>query len=124
MARVLVVEDAEDIRLLMGDLLEVMGHTVTQAIDGLEAVRSALSDMPDLIILDLMMPTASGDSALRFIRGTPKLAKIPILIVSAHPDVRHIATSLGADAWLAKPVEVGSLRTTINELLKKAQPQS
>jgi CheY-like chemotaxis protein len=124
MARVLVVEDAEDIRLLMGDLLEVMGHTVLQAGDGLEAVRSAMNDSPDLIILDLMMPTASGDSALKFIRGTPALARIPILVVSAHSDIRHIATSLGADAWLSKPVEVGVLRSKINELLKKAQTPS
>ncbi len=123
MAHVLVVEDAEDIRLLMVDLLESMGHTVTEVADGLAGVREALTNRPDLIVLDLMMPTASGDSALQFIRGTPQIADLPVLVVSAHSDVRRIATSLGADAWLAKPVEIKQLRDTINKLLNKKSEQ-
>lgn len=119
MAHVLVVEDAEDVRLLMVDLLESMGHTVTEVPDGLAGVRAALTNRPDLIVLDLMMPTASGDSALQFIRGTPQIADLPILVVSAHSDVRRIATSLGADAWLAKPVEIKQLRDQISKLLNK-----
>lgn len=113
----MVVEDAEDIRLLLVDLLEMMGHSVTEVRDGLSAVREALTRRPDLIIMDLMMPSASGDSALKFIRGTPALANLPVLVLSAHVDVQHIAMMNGANAWLAKPVELADLRAKIAELL-------
>jgi DNA-binding response OmpR family regulator len=122
MAHVLVVEDADDIRLLLVDLLDVMGHTVTEVADGLSGVREAIRHPPDLIILDLMMPTASGDSALQFIRGTPQIAHLPVLVLSAHVDVEAIATRYGADAWLSKPVEMKTLREKITELLQRAAP--
>ncbi len=120
MAHILVVEDAEDIRLLMVDLLESMGHRVTEVADGLAGVKAAMSEKPDLIMLDLMMPGASGNSALKFLRGTPEIAHIPVLVVSAHSDVRQIAKSLGADAWLSKPVEIKQLRAEIEKLLGKS----
>lgn len=120
MAHILVVEDAEDIRLLMVDLLELMGHRVTEVADGLAGVKAAMSEKPDLIMLDLMMPGASGNSALKFLRGTPEIAHIPVLVVSAHSDVRQIAKSLGADAWLSKPVEIKQLRAEIEKLLGKS----
>jgi CheY-like chemotaxis protein len=115
----MVVEDAEDIRLLLVDVLELMGHTVTEVKDGLSAVREALTKRPDLIIMDLMMPSASGDSALKFIRGTPDLATLPVLVLSAHVDVQHIAMVNGANAWMSKPVEIAALRDKISELLAK-----
>jgi CheY-like chemotaxis protein len=117
MSTVLVAEDSTDARQLMRDVLEGMGHDVLEAPDGLEGVRLALTDRPDLIILDLMMPTASGDSALRFMRGTPELANIPVLVVSAHPDIARIAKQNGADDWIAKPVTIGELTAKITSIL-------
>ena len=119
MARILIIEDAEDIRLLLVDLLESMGHTAIEARDGLIGVQIALSEHPDLIISDLMMPAASGESALQFIRGTPQIADLPVLVVSAHSDIRRIASEAGADAWLSKPVEIKHLREQIEKLLTK-----
>ncbi|PJF35468.1 MAG: response regulator [Candidatus Thermofonsia Clade 1 bacterium] len=124
MAKILVVEDIPDTRQMMVDLLENLGHTALEAQDGLDGVRVALSDRPDLILLDLMMPTASGDSALSFMRGTPELANIPIIVVSAHPDIELIATQLGANAWLSKPVIYDDLRRLINEILSQASASS
>jgi CheY-like chemotaxis protein len=124
MAKILVVEDIPDTRQMMVDLLENLGHVVSQARDGVDGVRVALTDRPDLILLDLMMPTASGDSALSFMRGTPDLSSIPIIVVSAHPDVEQIATQLGADAWLAKPVMYDELRRCINKVLSQASASS
>src|SRR5690349_11137649 len=118
MANILVAEDHADARLLMRDILEGMGHQVLEATDGLEGVKLALTNPPDLIILDLMMPTASGDSALRFMRGTPGLESIPILVVSAHPDIARIATQNGATGWVSKPVRIDELTKKINDLLE------
>ncbi|MHB8628959.1 MAG: response regulator transcription factor [Aggregatilineales bacterium] len=119
MARVLVIEDAEDVRQLLVDVLASMDHTAIEAADGLSGVQAALSDPPDLIILDLMMPAASGGSALQFIRGTPEIAELPVLVLSAHSDIRRIAMDSGADAWLSKPVEIKKLREQIEKLLTR-----
>ncbi len=121
MATILVAEDHADARLLMKDLLEGMGHTVQEAGDGLEAVKVALSMPLDLIILDLMMPAAAGDSALRFMRGTPGLENVPILVVSAHPDIEAIAKQNGASGWVAKPVRIDELTRKIGELIAKSE---
>lgn len=118
MATILVVEDSVDTRQMMTDLLESIGHNVLEAADGLEGVRAALSQRPDLIILDLMMPIASGDTTLTFMRGTPGLTDIPILVVSAHADVERIARNGGADSWLSKPVSLEELRRRIDSLLR------
>ena len=122
MAHVLIIEDAEDVRQLLVDVLASMDHTATEAADGLSGVQAALSAPPDLIILDLMMPAASGQSALQFIRGTREIAHLPVLVLSAHSDVRRIASENGADAWLSKPVEIKKLREQIQKLL--TQPRT
>lgn len=119
MANILVVEDSADARLLMRDLLERLEHQVSEADNGLAGVRMALNSRPDLILLDLMMPAASGGSTLRFIRGTPGLADIPVLVISAHPDVAQIARNNGADAWVSKPVSIAELSAKIDSMLKK-----
>ncbi|MCC7449164.1 MAG: response regulator [Anaerolineae bacterium] len=122
MANVLVAEDSPDARQLMRDLLEGLNHNVAEANDGLEAVKIALTSHPDLIIMDLMMPAASGDSAIKFMRGMPELKDIPVLVVSAHPDVAHISKANGADDWVAKPISIRELAAKINNLINK-EPQ-
>lgn len=122
MATILVTEDSADARQLLRDLLEGMGHRVIEAEDGLQGVRVALTDRPDLIIMDLMMPNAAGDTTLTFMRGTPELSNIPILVVSAHADIAAIAKRHGADSWLSKPISVEELRKRITAMLAKAAP--
>ncbi len=123
MANVLITEDSADARQLLRDLLEGLGHNVIEATDGLEGVRIALTNRPDLIILDLMMPTASGDSALQFMRGTPELRDIPVLVVSAHPDIARIAKQNAADGWASKPISISELTDKIESILA-AHPRS
>src|SRR5260221_12086104 len=106
----------------MRALKEGLGTNFIEAADGVEGVRFALSAPLDLIIMDLMMPVASGDSAVRFIRGTPGLETIPILVVSAHPDIASIATQNGRTGWVPKPVRIAELMTKINKWLPANKP--
>jgi CheY-like chemotaxis protein len=117
MATILIVEDSDDTRQMMVDMLESLGHSTLEAADGLEAVKVALTTRPDLILMDLMMPKAAGDSSTRFIRGTPELQGIPLLVVSAHPEVAQIAADIGADSWVAKPLSLDELRRRVNGML-------
>jgi DNA-binding response OmpR family regulator len=117
MAKILVVEDSADMRQLMHDLLEAQGHEVIEAKDGLEGVKNAMSVKPDLIIMDLMMPNAAGDTTMRFMRGTPELDRIPVLVVSAHTDVAVIAKQVGANEWMSKPISMDELGKRVTALL-------
>jgi DNA-binding response OmpR family regulator len=124
MARILIVEDSIDVRQLIRDLLESLDHEVYEAEDGLQGVKVALDVKPDLVIMDLMMPTAAGDRAVTFMRGTPGLTNIPILVVSAHSDVAIISRDVGADGWMSKPIRMDELNKRINELLNKKSEAS
>src|SRR5262245_3248949 len=103
MARILIVEDDSELRKLWEIYLKQLGHEVYHAIDGLEALYQARYYVPDLILLDLMMPTASGDLVLGFLRSTDNLKRIPVLVVSAHHNIAELAEQYEADGYLRKP---------------------
>lgn len=116
MANILIVEDDRDLRNMFKDMLETQGHTISLAEHGVEGLHQ-LKANPDLVLLDISMPLASGDVVLGFIRSTPELAATKVLIVSAYPDARIIADQLGADACLDKPVDFENLLSTVRRLL-------
>jgi two-component system cell cycle response regulator DivK len=88
--RILVVEDQEDLRGVLRDLLTGSGYTVLEAGDGEAGVAKAKSDRPDLILMDLQMPVIDGYEATRRIKVDPALKPIPIVALSA---VAAIATA-------------------------------
>ena len=116
-ARILLVEDDEELRKLWALYLAPLGHEIFQAVNGLEALYLAKEQQPDLIVLDLMMPTASGDVVLGFTRSTDELKDITVLVVSAHPELDKLAAEYEADAWLKKPVNVDDFRSVVQRLL-------
>jgi two-component system cell cycle response regulator DivK len=122
MAKILVVEDSDDMRLMMRDLLNTLGHEVVEALDGLDGVTAALRTRPALVILDLMMPTAPGASFLDFKRTTPGLEHLVVIVISAHSEIEDIARGYGADAWMAKPVRIQDLSKLIESLLARRAP--
>ncbi|MBN2305835.1 MAG: response regulator [Anaerolineae bacterium] len=117
MAAILIIEDDEKFRELLQLMLGRLGYTVHCAVNGVDALYQASHYKPDLIILDLMMPWASGDAVLGFIRSTDELKHTPVLVVSAHPNGAQIARQLEADGFLAKPVDFRVFRECVQQLV-------
>ncbi|MEI2726414.1 MAG: response regulator [Verrucomicrobiota bacterium] len=82
MKKILLVDDDAVVRLLYQRKLEQGGFEVALAEDGLQAIQLLGAHTPDLVLLDLMMPKLSGDNVLRFIRTHPKLAKLPVVVLT------------------------------------------
>lgn len=104
---VLMVDDEEQNRELLRDLLEVRGYQVTEAEDGEQALQKVAEIPPDVILLDLMMPGLDGFEVCRRIKGDPQTAHIPILLVTAlhERNVRLAGIGAGANDFLTKPID-------------------
>src|SRR5215831_10811160 len=102
----LVVEDFDDSRFMMRRLLESADYRVVEATDGEEAVRIALQERPQLILMDLSLPKLDGLAATRRIRQQKGFDRIPIVAVSAHDsaDSRSEALAAGCDEYVTKPI--------------------
>lgn len=121
-ARVLLVEDTEDNRVMMRRLLEMSGFQVSEAVNGVEAVTRAEHDEPQIILMDLSLPVVDGLAATRRIRQLPELKDVPIIAVSAHDtlDFHSEALAAGCDAYITKPIDYGELEGLIERLLEKS----
>ncbi len=119
MKKVLVVDDEEDIRDLLYDILSDSGYEVVLAEDGLKAVSEVKKSPPDLIILDVMMPVISGPRLMLMLRSyTEPVSKIPIIICSASHVVDEI---LHSDEFDVHPEDCISKPFQVRELLRKVQ---
>jgi CheY-like chemotaxis protein len=118
--RVLVVDDSAPVRDLVVVNLELEGFQVRTAVDGLEGFETALEWRPDLITLDVVMPRLDGFGALERLRGDPRTADIPVVIVTgrAQGADRDRGQALGADAYLSKPFEPAELVGVVGELAR------
>jgi len=103
--RILVVEDQDDLRGVLRDLLTGSGYTVLEAGDGEAGVAKANSDRPDLILMDIEMPVIDGYEAARRIKADPFLKPIPIIAVSsfAIKGDEEKARAAGCDHYVTKP---------------------
>jgi two-component system, cell cycle response regulator DivK len=102
---ILVVEDQEDLRGVLRDLLAGSGYTVAEAADGQAGVSKAKSDHPDLILMDIQLPVIDGYEATRQIKAEPNLRATPIIAVSsfAMKGDEEKARASGCDAYVTKP---------------------
>jgi DNA-binding response OmpR family regulator len=121
MATILIVEDDEALQTLLELALTRAGYEVYLSPNGVDALHQASYYKPDLIVLDLMMPWASGDAVLGFVRSTEELRQTRVLVLSAHPEGRKISEQLSADGFLAKPVEMHVITDTIGDMLAAEQ---
>jgi len=118
---ILVVDDLEDVRTLIRKALETYGHRVFDAADGLEAVALAQSVLPDLILMDLSMPTLDGFAAAHRIRRLFGLGRVPIIALSAHTaqEVRADALAAGFCDYLVKPVDIAWLAEAVARHMRR-----
>ncbi len=117
--RILVVEDQEDNRRIMRDLLESADFEIVEATTGLEGVAMAESRRPDLILMDMQLPGIDGYEATRRLRAHPELAATPIIAVTSYAlsgdDAKAFAA--GCDAYVTKPFSPRVLLAKVRELL-------
>ena len=110
--RILVVDDDADIRDAIGEILSAEGFEVCQAADGLEGLRRAHDERPDVILLDLSMPGMDGFAFRAAQRTDPALAAIPVVVISAsEPEQAH---GIGAAAYLHKPFDLRVLLAAVD----------
>ena len=122
MKRILVVEDTEDNRLILGDLLSNAGYALIEAVDGLEGVAAAEREKPDLILMDIQLPGIDGYEATRRIRAIPALAGVPIIAVTSYALSGDEAKTreAGCDGYVAKPYSPRQLLATVRQFLPEA----
>ncbi len=119
--RILVVDDNDQTLQLIGYILRGQGYEVVNAMSGSDALKVAMSDRPDLVVLDLMMPDMDGLEVCRLMRADPRLAPIPIVILTAksHPSERAEGLRAGADDYITKPVDPVDLAVRVKAALQR-----
>lgn len=117
--KILIVDDDQDIRRLLGLRLKSGGYEVAFAGDAISAVNMARKEKPDLILLDLMLPAGDGYVVMERLRAMPALEGIPIIVVSARDPVteRERLVGAGADAFFHKPFDHDELLGAIARAL-------
>jgi CheY-like chemotaxis protein len=124
MARILYVEDDDTNLDLLQRRLTRAGFEVTVAMDGLEGVAAAISAPPDLIVMDLNLPSLDGWEATRRLKSRPETRQIPIIALSAYAmdEHRRKALDAGCDDFEAKPVDFEALLGKIRAILARSAP--
>lgn len=121
--RILVVDDNETNRDILVTRLQVHGYELLQAADGEEAINTAKEKLPDLILLDVMMPLIDGVEVCRRLKGNDTLPFMPIILVTAKTDSKDVVAGLeaGADEYLTKPVDQVALVARVKSVLRIKQ---
>jgi two-component system, cell cycle response regulator DivK len=116
---ILVIEDQEDNRRIMRDLLTTKGYDVIESVDGLDGVKTAETRRPDLILMDIQLPGIDGYEATRRIKANPEIRGTPIIVVTSYAlsgdDVK--AFQAGCDAYMAKPFSPRELLAKVREYI-------
>jgi two-component system cell cycle response regulator DivK len=119
MAKILYVEDIEDNLTLVQRILASQGHEFLSANNAEIGLEMALSNQPDLILLDLGLPDSDGQTLSVWLRGEPALENVPIIVLTAWPEevARHTVEAYGLDGYLCKPISLKELIQTIDAVL-------
>lgn len=119
MKTILIAEDDPPSAELLCEFLTLFGYRVTLAADGAQAVRMLGESIPDLILLDIQMPVLDGFAVLGWVRGQPRLSRVPVAAVTACAirEDRERILKAGFDAFIPKPLDSASFAAQVERLL-------
>lgn len=120
---VIVVEDEPDAAELFAEMMRVSGFRVLKTYSSTPAFSMIVNELPDVVILDIMMPDVSGLEVLRFVRREPHLKHTPVIVVSARSTPSDIKEGLeaGATLYLTKPVGYLDLKQAVEQVMGEPQ---
>jgi len=126
MGKILIVEDEANIRQLVRYNLEKEGYQVLEAPDGLQGLKLAKAEKPDLLLLDLMLPQLDGLEVCRNLKGNPATSALPIIMLTAKSEEidKVIGLELGADDYMTKPFSPRELVARIKAVLRRSQKET
>jgi DNA-binding response OmpR family regulator len=118
--KILIIDDEEDIQKLLRIRFEQDGFIVVTADDGEKGIKTAELELPDLILLDIMMPNLDGYSCLKEIRKIQKVKDVPVIMLSGKEEekVRDLFAFQKISGYIEKPFELDNLVAKIKEILK------
>ena len=120
--RILVAEDDVELRSTVAEYLRGEGFEVDEADNGASALSVARAAPPDVLLLDLNMPEVDGPAVLEDWKSSADLKDVPVVLVSAGPDLADVAQQYGVRASLAKPFDMDVLRAVIDQLVVHPEP--
>jgi two-component system cell cycle response regulator DivK len=117
--RILMIEDSEDNRQIVRDLIATTGYELVEALDGAAGIAMAAEHRPDLILMDIQLPVVDGYEATRQIKADPALRHIPIIAVTSYAlsGDEAKARAAGCDGYVAKPFSPRELLAKIHQFL-------
>ncbi len=121
--KIMVVDDEPDILFTVGQVLETSGYEVIKVKNGKECIDklNELQDVPDLVLLDIMMPEISGWDVAAKIKENPAWKEIPIVFLTAKGDIMSIGMgNLTAEDYIVKPFDIKDLKERVNKILNKS----
>jgi two-component system phosphate regulon response regulator PhoB len=123
MARILVIEDEQDIQEVLQYNLRAAGYEVASAFRGLDGLRRAREQRPDLVLLDLMLPDLPGTEVCRQLRASADTRDVPVLMLTAkHEEIdRVVGFEVGADDYVTKPFSIRELVLRIGAILRRGR---
>ncbi|MCP5095814.1 MAG: response regulator [Chloroflexi bacterium] len=117
--KILVVDDDPNLRVLLRQMLEFRGFDVVEAEDGWDALAKVEKAVPDVIVLDVMMPEIDGIEVCKQLRSRPETVNLPIIMLSGkvHRSAVEEGLQAGADKYLCKPIPLAELIKHVREVL-------
>ncbi|MGY6529711.1 MAG: response regulator transcription factor [Cyanobacterium sp.] len=121
MKKILLVEDSKSTREIISNLLTKQGLSVESVANGEDALKAMKTNIPDLVILDIILPKMNGYEVCRSIKSGEKTQNVPVILCSSKKEEfdRYWGMKQGADAYISKPFQASELMKMIKQLLKK-----
>lgn len=114
MAKILIIDDEHLTCKMLATFASIIGHESAEVFNSKEAWERLAVELPDVFLLDVMLPDVSGLELCRQLRANPPTANIPIIMISAYaPPLSHEASEAGANVYLSKPISIQSLKKAL-----------